>query len=312
VIDHRRFLGRTEERVLAYLGGSDVVASDRGLRVEAPIAAGWWRFELRGRTAVAREPVEPPEELLAALAPAVGHWSGARLACSSGTAEPLFLLPPDELPRFAPCRARRWHSGDLVFERLELEGEAEEAARRAFQDRQALGVAKGVAGTLRAAFALAVVADVSSRTGVAAAPIEVQAGFLEIAQRGWPAAEAALDRLRREREAHAARARAAAARARTTPGAPQPGGDADARARAALSGSGAELLDLQRLADGLLVVTYRFLGERLRAVVLADSLQVVDAGVCLSGQDRELNLASLPATIREGMEQGLLVITAHA
>jgi hypothetical protein len=312
VIDHRRFLGRSEERVLAYLGGGEVVAADRGLRVEAGLAPGWWRFELRGRNAVAREPVEPPDDVLKGLASAAGHWSGARLACSSGTAEPLWLLPADELPRFAPCRARRWHSGDLVFERLELEGEAEEVARQAFQDRLALAGVKGIPGTLRAAFALAVVAEVSRRTGIAAAPIEVRASMLEIAERGWPPAEAALERLRREREAHAARARAASAPARAERSPEPVYADPEARVHAALAGSGAALLELQRLADGLLVVTYRFLGERLRAVVHGDSLQVVDAGVCLAGHDRMLTLASLPGAIREGMEQGVLAITNHA
>jgi hypothetical protein len=317
VIDHRRFLDRREERVLAYLGGNDVVAADRGLRVEAPVAPGWWRFELRGRAARALEPVSPPDELLAALPSTVGHWSGARLAHASGPPEPLLLLPEDELPRFSPCRARRWHSGDLLFERLELEGEAEELARRAFEDRRGLGGAKGIAGTLRAAFALAVVADASRASGIAAAPIEVGRDLLEIAERGWAAADAALERLRREREAHAARereARASRARAASPARAARAdsAADTEARVRAALAGSGATLLDLRRLVDGMLVVTYRFMGERLRAIVRPDSLQVFDAGVCLSGEDAELTLASLPGVIREGLEDGLLVITNHA
>ena len=309
-VDYRRFLGRTEERVLAYLGGSVVVAEDRGLRVAAPVAPGWWRFSVAGRNATPVARVEAPEDVLAGLAPVAGHWSGLRLVHGAAEAECLHLGPEDELPRFAACRARRWYSGDLVFERLELEGDAEETARRAFEDRAPLAGAKGVPGALRAAFAFAVVAEVSAREGVPAAPLEVRARLNEVAEGGWPAAAALLERLRREREAAAAlvRRRAVAASVPLRPAPPQ---DALERATAALAGSGAVLLDGRRLGDGLLEVTYRFMGERFRAVVQAASLQVVDAGICLSGHDAELTLDSLPSVIREGAEDGVLVITSH-
>jgi hypothetical protein len=314
-VDYRRFLGRTEERVLAYLGGSVVVAADRGLRVAAPIAPGWWRFSVAGRDATPVARVEAPEEVLRALPPVAGHWSGQRLVHGAAEAESLHLGPEDELPRFAACRARRWHSGELLFERLELEGDAEEEARRAFEDRAPLAGTKGIPGTLRAAFALAVVADVSAQAGVPAAPLEVRARLNDVAEEGWPAAAAVLSGLRREREAAAREATAALARRRAlaTPQPPQPAPAQDPveRAAAALAGSGASLLDGRRLADGLLEVTYRFMGERFRAVVQAASLQVVDAGVCLSGHDAELTLDSLPSVIREGVEDGHLVMTAH-
>ncbi len=308
-VDYRRFLGRTEERVLAYLGGGVVVAEDRGLRVAPQVAPGWWRFSVAGRNATPVARVEAPEAVLAGLPPVAGHWSGQRLAHGAGEAERLHLGPEDELPRFAACRSRRWHSGDLVFERLELEGEAEETARRAFEDRAPLAGAKGIPGTLRAAFALAVVAEVSAQQGVPAAPLEVRARLHEVAEGGWPAAAAALEGLRREREAAAARARRRAmASEPLRPASPQ---DAVERASSALAASGAVLLDGRRLADGLLEVTYRFMGERFRAVVQAGSLQVVDAGICLSGHDAELTLDSLPPVIREGSEDGVLVITSH-
>lgn len=311
-IDYRRFLGRIEERVLAYLGGGSVIAADRALRMTAAIAPGWWRFSVQGRTATPLESVEAPEDVLRTLESAVGFWTGGRLVHGAAIAEPVHLLPEDELPRFAPCRARRWHSGDLVFERMELEGEAEEMTRRVFEDRAVLAGIKGVPGTLRAAFALAVIADVSARTGIAAAPIEVRADLTGVAERGWPAAEGVVERLRRERETQATRARERALRATRAPSAAPPRADDGVeRATAALLGSGAALLSARALGGGLLEVTYRFLGERLRAVVLSDTLQVVDAGVCLAGHDRELTLASLPGAVREGSETGQLAITNH-
>ena len=291
-----------------------MVAADRGLRVEAELAPGWWRFSVEGRQATPVGPAEAPEEVLALLPSAAGHWSGTRLVHGSADAEPMHLRPEDEMPRFAACRGRRWYSGDLVFERLELEGEGEEAARRAYEDHTSLSGVKGIPATLRAAFALAVVAEVSARTGIRAAPVEVRAEIGHVAEAGWPAAESILARLDTERREQAARVRARERLRRSdAPAAPVVGaeGDPAARAAAALAGSGATLLDSHRLSGGLLVVKYRFLGERFRAVVQEGSLQVVDAGICLAGHDRELTLASLPPVIREGVEAGDLVITDH-
>src|SRR5262249_13266391 len=152
--------------------------------------------------------------------------------------------PEDDLPRFAPCRARRWHSGDLLFERIELEGEAEETARRAFEDRLPLGAAKGIPGTLRCAFSLAVAAEVTGRIGLHAAPIEVESVRRDVGERGWLEAEAALARPRREREAEAARARARADRAPSGAAARGPREtDPMARVTAVLAGSGATPLE---------------------------------------------------------------------
>jgi hypothetical protein len=312
-IDYRRFLGASEERVLPYLGGGEVIGPDRGLRVAEDVAPGWWRFAVEGRRARALERVEPADGWTAGLASVAGHWSGRRLVDDAGRAEVVHLLPEDELPRFAPLRSRRWHSGDLVFELAALEGEAEDDARMRFEDHAALGDVRGAPGSLRAAFALAVIGDVSARRDVPASALEVARDLGDIAEGGWPAADAVLDRLRAHRTAEAermrARERAIAARPVATP---LPGaGDPARRAADALAGSGARLLAARTLAGGLIEVRYRFLGERLGAVVQADSLQVVDAGVCLAGHDRELTLASLPGAVREGVETGQLVITRH-
>ena len=59
----------------------------------------------------------------------------------------------------------------------------------------------------------------------------------------------------------------------------------------------------------MLEVTYRFLGERFISIIDEHSLQVIDAGICLSGSDRMVTLESLPSVIREGYENGELNIT---
>jgi hypothetical protein len=52
--------------------------------------------------------------------------------------------------------------------------------------------------------------------------------------------------------------------------------------------------------------------ERFISIVDADSLQVVDAGVCLAGADSKVTLESLPSVIREAIDTDVLVITRHA
>jgi hypothetical protein len=201
-----------------------------------------------------------------------------------------------------------------VFERVELEGGVEEDVRRAFDDRGALSMVKAVPSTLRAAFALAVVAEISSRTHIPVSALEVWQELTDIGQDGWPRAEDIVARLGRERETEATRARQRLCVRTALDSAVEPAPlpeEPSARASAVLAASGATLLDCRGLAGGLLEVTYRFMGERLRAIVQGGSLQVVDAGICLAGHDREVTLDSLPSVVREGVRTGQLVITRH-
>ncbi|MFP2911565.1 hypothetical protein ACLESD_42370, partial [Pyxidicoccus sp. 3LFB2] len=84
------------------------------------------------------------------------------------------------------------------------------------------------------------------------------------------------------------------------------------RAERALQSAGARLRDVRRLGGSRLEVTYAFMDERFISIVDEDSLQVVDAGVCLAGADSEVTLESLPSVIREAINTGVLVITRHA
>jgi hypothetical protein len=313
--DYRRFLGRVEERVLAYLGGDTVVDEGRGLRLAAPVAPGWWRFAVAGRTATAVEPAAAPAELLARLPSVTGHWSGWLLVHRSAQAERLELLPEESPARFAPCRARRWWSEDLLFEAVDFEGEAEDGARRAFEDRRPLGELKGAPATLRAAYAYAVFDAAERESGLSASPLELRGLLGAVADEGWPAAERGLRRLQAEREAASARAAArvreavrVAARqvAREQGRSPVPSAE---RAERALTVAGGRMLGSRSLADGLMEVSYRFLGERFTSVVVAETLQVLDAGICLANADEELTLESLPGVIREAVETRQLVIT---
>ena len=88
-MDYQRFLDKREEQVLPYLGGAVVDAPGRALRVKAPVAPGWWRFELRGRDATALAPAEPSFD--AALPRVRGHLLGPRLVAQQSVRHVLGL-----------------------------------------------------------------------------------------------------------------------------------------------------------------------------------------------------------------------------
>jgi hypothetical protein len=312
-VDYRKFLGKVESQVLPYLGGARVDTASRSLRVSSAPAPGWWRFELAGRTATAREPAGRPEGF-EALPLLRGHLWGTRLVREGAFAEPVHLLPPEEPPRFSPVRARRWHDGSLVFEEVEFEGEAEGLARLALEEDRTLAQVKAVPASLRAAFGYTLLEGVSRTLGIPFRAAEVRTQVLTVSEQGRAAAEARLRTLAAEREAHL---RSLQAR-RTSPppaverwGAGEPRGPVESRVQRVLEATGARLLDLRRLGHERLEVTFGFMGERFISLVEADTLQVVDAGLCLAGADREVTLESLPSVIREAIEDDVLVITRH-
>ncbi|WNG49793.1 hypothetical protein F0U60_41005 [Archangium minus] len=306
-MDYRKFLGKVESAVLPYFGGPSVDAPSRRLRVTTPPAPGWWRFDVQGRTATAREPAGP--EGLDGLPLLRGHLWGTRLVREGAVAEPVQLLPDEEPPRFSPVRARRWHDGTLVFEALEFEGEAEGNARLMLEEGRTLAEVKAVPASLRAAFGYAVLEGASRALGIRFSPVEVRGQVLSVAEGGRPVAEARLRALATERAVHA---RVVEARPRSAPRHQERQPQGTARVERALESAGARLLDTRRLENERLEVTFGFMGERFISIVEADSLRVVDAGICLAGEDRQVTLESLPSVIREAIEDDVLVITRHA
>ncbi len=329
-MDYRKFLGKVESEVLPYFGGGSVDAASRRLRVSTPPAPGWWRFDVQGRTATAREPAEP--EGLDGLPLIRGHLWGSRLVREGAVAEPVKLLPEEEPPRFSPVRTRRWHDGTLVFEGLDFEGEAEGTARLMLEEGRTLAEVKAVPASLRAAFGYAVLEGASRALGIRFSPVEVRGQVLSVSEGGRPAAEARLRALATEREAYVravearlralevqrlraeeeVRLQAELARLRSHPRHLERQAHGAVRVERALEAAGARLLDTRRLGSERLEVTFGFMGERFISIVDASTLQVVDAGICLAGADREVTLESLPSVIREAIEDDVLVITRHA
>jgi hypothetical protein len=331
-VDYRKFLGKEEEKVLPYLGGEFLHAADRRLRLAtAPDAPGWYRFRVKGRDATPLGPAEP--ESLDQLPSVRGHLVGERLVREGAIAERVLFLPAEEPPRLSPCRARRWHSGELLFEALDFESEAEEAVRRALEDAAPLAQVKGVPATLRSAFAYSVLEAESRRLGIPAAPAELRPHLGQVAELGRPEAERALRalaaervlaqhemaELNRRRQVVEQAQRAVEAQQHAVPQARQGRGrlreaDAIARAELALEAAGARMRSARVLGNGNLEVIFTFMDERFISVVSAATLQVVDSGICLGHPpaDDLVTLESLPSVIKEAIDTGRLVILRHA
>jgi hypothetical protein len=304
--DWRRFVAAREGLVLPYFGGPYVHARDRRLRVEMPPAEpGWWHFVVTGRTARPTAPAGPPD--LSHLPAVRGHSTDGYLIRTGSHAEALDTLAGDQPARFAPLVARRWPPGYLLADMPDFEGDAEETARRAFEDGGTLAGVRGMPASVRAAFGYAVCLRVARARALPVAPAEIRPQVGTIADQGEEAAVALLDRLVAERARAAALARTmprVAVRA-TAP----TSGDTIMRVETALRAAGACLTELRRLNGGLLEVRWRFAGERFSSLVNASTLGVVDAGICLSGHDRLVTLESLPSVVREAMETGALAMT---
>jgi hypothetical protein len=323
-MDYRAFLGAREPIVLPYFGGTRVDAPDRRLRVAAspsnsnpnpqPLAPGWWRFRIEGRRALPVEPAPPAD--LSALPALRGHFVSGWVVASGRELGHLALPPDDEPPALSRITARRWYSGDWLFDTLDFEDEAELAARQAFEDRRPLGDIKGVAPSLRAAFGYALGLATAAELRLPLSIRELQPVVVAIADRGPEVIREYYDRMleQRRREQAAARERArefalanAAGRARVIERAR---GQRE-RCDDVLADAGARMTGFRRLAGGEeLEVTYTVDGTRIISTVEPGSLQVIDPGLCLghNSEHRLLTLDAMPSVVREAIETGRLNI----
>lgn len=307
-MDYRKFLARKETLVLPSLGGLSVRGPKRRLRLAAPVAPGWWTFEVQGRSATALSKAEAPD--LAHRPITRGHLVGPWLFTSGTEAHRLLLMPDEEPELFAIGAARQWHSDDFLFDALEFEDEAEMAARQALlDDASNLEGIKGVSPSLRAAFGFAVLRREAARHDASVSLREVLGRVHEIA-RGTLESRVLLTEIvaRRYAQPSSPAPRARRPRRGSNPPDASPN-NAEARAAEVLEAAGAHLLTARARGGRQLEVVFRYLGEQFICVVDWETLHVYDAGICLSGADEELGLDALPSVIHEAVQGDLLYIT---
>jgi hypothetical protein len=291
------------------MGGQTVHSASRRFTLGAlPPEHGWYRFRVDGtRRAAWVGPDLPPFDVERGASVVRGYCVGDRLIpdgaavspdlrAALSQAEKLWLIDPT-LDRFARALAVRHRDGRLLYLRQEFPLGPEPAVQAAWQDRlpsiahiphvnPALDLAFRWLNRQRAA------AD-ARREAQARAEAQAQAQADAQAQ---AQAQARADALRRQRLR-----------------------DFPAAAQAALAISGAELLDTRPAhRPHEQIVQFRFQKRRFECVVHALTLQVIDAGICLTDHDTGergdtyFTLESLPAVIHEAMQRGVLVVFRHA
>jgi hypothetical protein len=315
VPDFREFLGARGPLVLPYFGGTRVDAADRRLRVrvEADLAIGWWQFRIEGRRAVPMHAASPAD--LSSLPRVRGHWVNGWIVVDGRQLAHIALPPDDEPAPLSRVTARRWHSGDLLFDTTEFEDDAEVEARRALDERRPLGDLRGAVPSLRVAFGIALGAATAAKLGIAISVRELAPRAVTIADRGPDTVRQWLDemvaeRLRAEEDArrrtHELRLETSAGTARALARHDDP----VRRADEALEGASARMVRCRLLERGTrLDVTYEVDGARILSIVDAETLQVLDPGICLSGAHRVLTLDAMPSVVREAIEEDHLNIT---
>lgn len=316
-MDYKAFLKPSEPLVLPYFGGARVDSVDRRFAVrrdeKTTLDPGWWRFAINGRRAVPQGAADAVD--LGALPAVRGHWVDGWVVSSGKDLGRIALPPADEPSPLAKVVARRWYSGDLLFDSLEFEDDAEMSARLALEQRQPLGALKGVVPSLRAAFGYALGLAAAQQLRIEISIRELTPIVVEIAEGGMTVVQQLFDDLvqqRRQME-EAVRAREAQVRlanaARAATAVNRRGNPYDICDHA-LDGADARMVAFRRVNNNTAYeVTYTVEGERIISTVAADSLQVLDPGVCLAGAHRVLTLDAMPSVIREAIEDGVLVIT---
>jgi hypothetical protein len=273
-MDYTQFLQKSDEVLtLPYFTGKTVCDDQRTYRLRESLRPDWYRFRKSGRYLMVENPVN--QDLSAWKLPRViGYVFNGRIICNDSQGRLFGLSADADLPKFAPVSARTWFDGHILFENVEFESEVEVKVRDAFEEERNIDEIKGVTPALAHTF------------------------LLESAQRAL-----ARERERRAREeAERQERRAGLARWQET---------LEGRISLALSHTGAELVTWRRNGEQQAVVRYRLAGRRFECIIDTNSLQIIDAGICLSGSDDDLNLSSLPSAVQEAINTGQLHVFRH-
>ena len=273
-MDYTQFLQKPDEVLtLPYFTGKTVCDDQLTYRLREDLQPGWYRFRKSGRYLTAEGPCEGDLSAWKLLR-VTGYVFNGRII-SNDFQSRLFGLPAEtDLPKFTPVSARKWFDGHILFENVEFESEVEPKVRDAFEEERSIDQIKGITPGLAHTY------------------------LLESTQRAL-----AREKERRAREeAEREKRQAELARWQET---------LEGRISLALSHTGADLVSWRRNGERQAVVRYRLGGQRFECIIDTNSLQIIDAGICLSGTDEELNLSSLPSAVREAINTGQLHVFRH-
>ncbi|MCA9714116.1 MAG: hypothetical protein H6713_30390 [Myxococcales bacterium] len=307
-----QLLATHDERVLPWLGGRTIFDRARRLTIRGalPPELGWHRFSLGGgRNARWVEADALDLDYERGREVVRGYLVGDRMIADQAAVrvdpravfeqtEQVWLAEPG-LDRFARALAVRRADARLIYVRQEFPQGPEQEVLEAWQDRKdSIDDIAGVTPALQLAFVWLTQRRAAEEARAAEAALMAE---LEAEERARAAEQRRLLELYNEAERHAHGRRVLARR------------DFGTAAKAALAVSGAELLDHRdNVRRGEKVVQFRFKQRRFECVVHAETLRVIDAGVCLinhatgeRGDDR-FTLESLPAVIDEAMRRGVL------
>jgi len=316
-MDYKKFLNKVTTQVLPYFGGAWVDTEYRRLRVASPVSPGWWQFKIEGRTA---EATAEADNIDLSKRPRIrGHFFNNFLYISGKEIRRLHFVPVGACDNFSPVTAREWYQGQLIFDSLEFEDDAELNVRDAYEKNTNLNDLKGISASLRAAFAYAYVLRIARSRQVPVSIREIVNQLGEISVQNEVYINSLLNELVAYREAERLRIQSNRGQNPNMQSTSRlnesrkPSRDETLEQHIVnvLERAEANMLSLRNIGDQMLEVKYEFMDEYFISIVKEHNLQIVDAGICLEDADPELNLASLPGVIKEAIDKGLLYITRH-
>jgi len=308
----RDLLSEAKEVTLPWLGGREVYGRERlwAIKGKLPPEYGWYNFRVSGgRHAELIGESEPDISFEENRPTTKGYLIGDRFVADNARVDPdpaklihqtqPVYLVEFGLERFCRALVATAEGSKLVFIRQEFPEGPEMEVTAAFQDRKdSVAHISGVTPALDLAFRFL------SRERMLAEERE--------AERIKRLEEEAKKREREEELAEAKKSMGTAVGRRELAKL-----DFNAAAKAALAVSNAEFLDaVQGHRRNEMIVTYRYNNRRLECVANKETLQIVDAGVCLTDHrgtkgDTWLFLESLPTAIQEAMDTNQLVVLRH-
>jgi len=314
----RDLLEVEQSKVFPWTGGRTLLGADYTeyrLEGKTPQEHGWYVFNAKGQKLTLRSESDPDPEML--LHKECGYLVGNRFVADNlvrainlrdiAAQHPEVFLIEAGVDRFSRIAVGRvFDDGPLIFMNQEMPLGPEQQVLDAFLDeKDSLDHILGVTPALDAAFRM----ETLQRVEAERRRVEAE----RVRQEAEEARQREENRRRLVEQLGDSAGRRAMARV-----------DFQQAARAALSVGGAQLLDTRQAPHrNEMVIRFRLDGQRFECVCHQHTLQIIDAGICLTAHyddeafeegtkgDTWLTLETLPGVIREAQRERKLVVFRH-